>query len=354
MSEPIDNSEQHQGLTRREFLRKGAHALFAGTVCSLPFTYLFFTAPSPQPSSVSAAPEVQNTRSQRDFSPEIRSAGLVPHEFQDTESFTQRVNAAINYLQKFADYLGTNNTELPITLQQLLLDDSSGNFPIALPNQRNTNILDIVQLFLQDAKSGKLAIYYDPKYQGLLGQATELGFDENSDQTRWQRKTSRIVIGPYLMQQHNMITDVSLASLLLHEFTHSLQDLKLIELLNNSPERLEQAGKEPRKASQQIMELAQSFYQDLTKKAGFNPNVQLIQFNEAQANCIAYLFLYHINNLNHSTYFPGTDLQDPSEDMVKRVKVSDGNFINQYQFFIETVVKKANSLDKAWLLRHKK
>lgn len=343
MPEPIDNSEQHNGLTRRAFLRRGTEALLVGTLCSLPFSYLFFIQ------------EVPNTPSQKDFSPEIRSANLVPREFQDTESFTQRVEAAINFLQKFADHLKTSkNIELPITLQQLLLDDRSGNFPIALPNERTTNILDIVQLFLQDVRNSKLLVQHDPKYQGLLGQVTELEFDENGGQARWQRKISRIVVGPYLMQQHNMITDASLASLLLHEFTHSLQDLKLIELLNSNPERLEQTGKEPMKASQQVMEMAQSFYQNLTKKAGFDPNVLLIQFNEAQANCIAYLFLYHLNNLNHSIHFPGTSLQDPSKDMVKGIKEADGNFINQYQFFIETVIKGTNSLDKAWLLRHKK
>lgn len=284
-----------------------------------------------------------------EYSDFILQHDLMPKSF-DAEDETERISLAINYLRRFTQALSEEDRKKGVIFSGLKVN-SNENFPVAILN--GWDVVDMINSFLGEisgpANSRKSDLSFDENSSeySLLSSSSEFFWDGKT----WQRKSKVIFDENLLNKGPYTLTDVELAALLIHEHTHALQDEALLQQVlktQSSPNTLTSAN-----LGRLIRESSSKHNSNVRDSLNI-PDIgeRQVLANEAQANVVAYSFIYLLTELNEVSNFPGTTLIDPHDTAVESIQINDPNFINLYQYFVDKVVDSNDSLNKDWLSKH--
>lgn len=300
-----------------------------------------------------------------EYSQLIQEYRLVPIIFE-RESPQERVQMAIDYIHRFNLALVENPSLQGEPLSAIGINSPTTNYPIAIPS--DWTLLHLTNAFIGEIAKGKTKIIYTP---GTFIPDQQAGTESNFvlKDGIWQRETRIFVDDTIMTSNRNLkqgsftyksFSDAELAVVFVHEYCHGLQDEKILDIILQRISHNPQLAREIEASEQTIKVIKDQIAQDILLQLkhaaiewGINEeDAKLIEFNEAQANAVEFLFLYTLNQLNRSRNFPGTRLIDPEESDVKKMRKEDPRFTNLYQHFVKTVIQNRSARDKDWLLKH--
>lgn len=316
--------------------------------------------PTRTPEGASAPPAEIKGPVPGEYSQFIRESELIPTVFTDFDTPENRIQMGITYLTRYRDAL----QNLPQQHGRPLADyhiNTPDNYPISIPGNpeesaNNWNVFDVINTFLNELKSGKLTVVYNSAEPVFVGTVNSYELHDG----KWLRKTE-MRVGKKLMEQtyyhessafvYTKPTDAELAVALLHDYAHALQDEMVLAYLNNDPGALQEIGYDPARAAQWISKKGEELGRDRAKALLPPDLVDEVKLNEAQANVLANLFLYSLNQLNASEHFPGTRRIDPTDADVQAIRDQNPglHYLNLYTLFVQEVIGGNNALSPAWV-----
>lgn len=358
-------SKQPNTLSRRDFLKlSGLTAAWAALVAACGGNMPTGVATAVQPPTPTRLPPTEPQKPATeikgpvpgDYSPFIKQHELQPTIFTEYDLPETRKNMTIDFLKRYRDALKDKQSlrGSPLTAYKI---NTSDNYPISIPNSVDDNwtIYDVANTLITEIENGKTEIEYNPKQPIIAGTRNSY---ENID-GKFSRKT-KISLGEKLMLQgffhesdnyYTRPTDTELAIILLHEYAHALQDEMFLAFLTNKSDALAGVGLDGNKVASWITQKADEKNNEM--RNNLSPDqLPLVKFNEAQANTVAYYFLYHLNQLNNSGHYPGTRRIDPYDIDVESIKQLPGqqDYVNLYKTFLEQVINTGDSLSLTWLI----
>lgn len=271
-----------------------------------------------------------------EYSTFIKEARLIPRVFS-TESVQESIGMTLDYLRRYQDAL-SSRPELrgePLSSFRINTPD---NYPVTIP--QDWTLWHVVDELLQEIDLGKTRIIYDGVAH-LAGQRSRFAVENGVIERK-----SEITIGKAVIDPNRQFTEAELAYFLLHEHTHALQDERAF---STTVDRFPQSVRVEEQIKTHIHNMASEQNKQLGERLGVRG-----QFNEAQADVVGYFFIYLLNRLNNSKTFPGTSYIDPEPQYVAEVQKYDPSFINLYQFFVNSVIRNRNALDREWLVKNAK
>lgn len=283
------------------------------------------------------------------YSEFIKANNLTPREFSEEQKPEERIAQAVDFIRRYADVFSQNSEYSGKKLPEYRIVDGD-NFPISIPNSpgQEWTVVDVAKTLLNNLVSGQVVISYDEQLGGTAGQASS--FIKSGE--RWVREQSRVAVSSNLMKKgvfkesessaYESMTDADLAIIVLHEFTHGLQDLLVAEFVNSDSAALARAESDPQKFRVELDIKARERNAIVLDKAGIeSPDFHT---NESQANAVGCLFLHTLNKANLGT-LPGTRRLDPHDDQLIEMQRSNPNYLNLFKLFEST----QNALNPIWI-----
>lgn len=277
----------------------------------------------------------------------VRKYNLTPREFSG-QIERERIDQSIRYLRNFAEACKKTPEFKSQILADLRIVDAY-NYPISIPREagHEWTLGDIVSTLLKNIDNGEVDVSYFPTLAATSGQVTD--FIKVSNE--WRRKTANIQIGADLFKgdfvdvdgsTYHGMTDADLATVIVHEFTHSLQDLETVLYPNvKNAANLEEFRNEFVKRRNEENDKAVSYL-------GLNPDT--VYANEAQANAMMCLFQNELERMNNNIRFPGTRRLDPLDDTVRAMQKDYPRFLNLYsEFKVDVIGSNQKAISPKWL-----
>ncbi len=305
-------------------------------------------------------PEI-NSFDKDKFSEPVVDHNLIP-EIMGGDGI-DKMNKSVAYLQRLSEALEGVEVEGNLPLSQFRIN-TSDNFPISIPYQTGVagsdwRLAEVLHTMQTDIRNGKVKLEYDPSYDATIGTVNnfELITDTNGKHVL-TRTGSTIVAYSSINKEsrfyedgnhfYRFITDLELAMLILHEYSHTLQGEMLAAFINADAGMMADLISGNTTIEKAVKEMEYLKNKEVSQAAGLVNEV--VATHEAQANAVMLLGLRLLNNLNGGSHFPGSQRVDPSLTQMGLLRQVDPKVINLYAAFNDVVYAGHDATVKNWLV----